>query len=744
MATNVPKFASFRPKPQAAPEPPKEAPGRRAASGKSTRKEKSRERRKSPVQERQETRTIAKDEPSSKLYFSDRRGDADVLRYGALNRYDLPAYRRFGYGYVLGLSSDQKIDRAQSSDTKIYITPAKRQRQERLLTRKNVPKDDARALRFIKRSTTLAGTNDDFIPISDPSRRTSDEDGEDDGKSPHPDYRDLEMKRTSDQPVDEDTRYDLDEPGDTQAGREVRIKHSELVRKTRETPGDIQAWLGFIGHQEAMMLIDSPTTELSDAARRQLADVRIPIYEEALKKLQGDPENSVLLYEGLLQEARRSWSETKLSAKWKDVLAKHPRSTRLWFIYLDYIQSNFAPFKYEMCRSTFLGCLKAIQDDKSGATIETTLHVFLRMTAMIQSAGYQELALAIWQALLEYHVMAPGNTEASIDDLVAFEEFWEGEAPRIGEVGANGRRKPCTESSTSTTTLLQKGASDSVFEDFRKRETDCINKLRYPGRTSDEAGEDDAFHTIFFADIEEYLGIIPAGTSISLLVEAFLCFCRLPPLPQSAVHQSPWWRDPFLSQAVRQTGSLYDLPGSSSGMLQKIAKYSTCGLESIQMTSDILFKERFILSGTRIQASFMRRLLKLVTTSHPSEEVLGEYLLAFEFRHFPSDAFKTAKQLLKARPTSQRLYNAYGIMESQRGKTEKANQVFSMAMSVGDGSLNMYDSLGLLSSWVWEALNSADQGEALWRLVSPYGRLPPKEDMDVRYSVLVVFAHNIR
>jgi hypothetical protein len=158
MATNVPKFASFRPKLQAAPEPPKEAPERQAASGKSTRKEKSRERRKSPVQERQETRTIAKDEPSSKLYFSDRRGDADVLRYGALNRYDLPAYRRFGYGYVLGLSSDQKIDRAQSSDTKIYITPAKRQRQERLLTRKNVPKDDARALRFIKGSTTLATT----------------------------------------------------------------------------------------------------------------------------------------------------------------------------------------------------------------------------------------------------------------------------------------------------------------------------------------------------------------------------------------------------------------------------------------------------------------------------------------------------------------------------------------------------------------------------------------------------------
>jgi hypothetical protein len=737
MAANIPKFASFRPKPKAAPELPNEAPERQARLVKSTKKEKPHERKRSP---NRDAAVIKKDETASNLYFSDRRGDVEVLRYGTLNRYDLPAYRRYGYGYVLGLSSDQKIDRAQSSDTKIYITPTRRQRQERLLTQRNVLKDGSRTLRFIKGRSSQTAIDDDFIPVSGTSRKTTENDGEDDEMSSHLDYRDLEMKYKSDQPVDEDTRYDLDESEQTDAGRQVRMKNSELVRKTREAPEDIQAWLSFIDHQESMMLIDSPTAELTDAARRQLTDVRIPIYEEALKKIQSNSGDQIVLHEGLLQEAKRSWSEAKLSAKWKDVLAKHPESSRLWFMYLDYVQSNFARFKYESCRAAFLECLKAIQGDKNGSTIETTLHVFLRMTVMIQGAGYQELALAIWQALLELRVMEPESTEANSNDVLAFEEFWEGEAPRLGEVGANGWKKLGAESSTETNTLLLKDAADSVFEDFRRRETDCIDKLRYPGRTSDEAGEDDAFHTVFFTDIQEYLVTIPAGTSVSLLVEAFLCFCGLPPLPQRAAHQSAWWKDPFLSHAVRQPGSLYSLPGDSSGMLQKIEKYSACGLESVQVTSDLLFKQRFLLSGSRIRASFMRRLLKSIVTSHPSEDILGEYLLAFEFRHFPSEALKTGKQLLKARPTSQRLYNAYGIMESQRGESEKANRVFSMAMSMGKTRLlNTYESLTLLSSWVWEALNNTDQGEALWRLVSSPGQLPPKQVMEVRYSVLVVF-----
>jgi hypothetical protein len=736
MAANVPKFASFRPKPKVSPEVPQEPPKRETASSKSKKKEIPYEKRKSPAAEKPKPE---RDEASSKLYFSDRRGDSEVLRYGSLNRYDVPMYRRFGYGYVLGLGTSQKIDRAQSSDNKVYITPATRQRQERLLTQKNVTKEGSRTLRFIKGGGTQTDIDSDFISISNVGRKHAYNDTDEDEALSHPDYRDLEMKREPNQPVDEETRYDSEEPEQTDTGRRIRMKNSELVRRTREVPGDIHGWLSFIEHQEAMMLLDSANTELTNSARRQLADVRIPIYEEAMKKVPNDSSNHITLYEGLFREAKRSWSDAKLSTTWKVALEKFPQSTKLWFMYLDFIQSNFAKFKYELCRTAFLECLAAMQAQASSVAIETTLHVFLRMTVMIQGAGYQELALAIWQALLEYHVTQPTNPNTDhTDSLREFGEFWESEAPRVGEVGANGWRKLGADDRTSDAAILQsKHTSDHIFEDFRKREIDSIDKLRWPGRTSDEAGEDDAFHTIFYTDIEEYLSLVPTGVPGSLILEAFLCFCGLPAPPQSAIYQKPWWNDPFLSHAAPSSISSDHAQRGLDSFVQKMERFSFCGLSSIQMTSDLLFKHSFPLDGARISAEFMRRLLKLVAVNSPTDETLGEYLLAFELRHFPSDAFKTAKQLLKARPTSQRLYNAYGLMEAHRGNVEKANQVFSMAISMSANLPGTYDSLTLLNSWVWEALHSADQVEALWRLVSPSGQLPLSKDPKVSCFVTV-------
>jgi hypothetical protein len=81
----------------------------------------------------------------------------------------------------------------------------------------------------------------------------------------------------------------------------------------------------------------------------------------------------------------------------------------------------------------------------------------------------------------------------------------------------------------------------------------------------------------------------------------------------------------------------------------------------------------------------------------------------------------SAKRLLKARPASQRLYNAYALAESCRGNATKADQVFSMALSMCSGSsitLSTSDNLRLFSSWCWEVLRRGDTTEALWRLSS--------------------------
>jgi hypothetical protein len=753
MTSNIPKFTSFRPKPKPATEPPKDEPRKPEIPS----KEKARNnRRSSPRTERdrrqdsapsksysrddkprkersrdgrrdQSSRTEHDREPNSALpksCFSDRRGDPGVLKYGSLNRYEIPAYRRHGYGCILGLSADRKIDRENSTEKQICTVSKSRKRQERLLTKKHASRESSRSLRLIKTDQSGADIDRDFISLSRTRKRkraddTADEDSGDE-HAPELDYRGIKDTRTSAEPVDPDTHYESDTQ-DMSASREVTKRNSELVRMTREQPQNLQAWKDLVDHQEAMMKLDRSASELSTSDKQLLADVRISTYEEALRKTVDNQTAQIELYLGLMHEARRHWDETKLANKWQDVLAKHPHSTPLWLKYLDFFQSSFSRFKYEDCKRAFLRCIKGLQTS-SEIQVEDTLHIFIRLTSMIHEAGYQELALALWQSILHYNfLLSPADSNSLQSDLKRrLMEFWESELPRIGELGS-GDLSP----SPDPAFVDMSNISGNTFEKFESREAEHMNQLRYPGRSSDELGEDDPFHIIFLSDLEEYLQIISSEFPRTLLIQAFLCFCRLPPLPQAAGPREQWWSDPLLQRrAVRSS----DRRDGTTGFSHTLGKYSNVSLQSCRMTSELLIKQDFSLEDVRLDAAFVRRLLKTLATDASTDETVGEYLLAFELKHFPGDAPKTAKNLLKTRPTSLRLYNAYGLVESGRGNSARADQVFSIALSMqkGEHALSTSESLELFSCWIWEAMQKGDSNEALWRLTSPQGRLPAR------------------
>ena len=717
MSSNVPKFASFRPKPKVEPEPPKE-PQQHEKVGKSS-KEKAPGRRRSPSPDRSTREQKSnKDRP----YFSDRRGDPDVFRYGTMNRYDIPPYRRFGHGFILGLSANQKIDRAESTDKKIVVTPATRRRQERLLTDKRANKSRGRALRLVKTGEGDTSLDQDFVLLSSRAKRRRDEsEDEDDQVEMEADYRRIDGPKSS-EPVDPDTQYESDP--ELVIDTEITRKNSQLARQTKEHPTDVQGWLALIKHQEAMLKLERPSAELTASDKAHLADVRISTYEEALKKIGLDKNSQLRLYQGLLKEAERAWDGAKLAGKWKDVLAKHPQSVDLWMMYLDFVQSRFTSFKYEECRAIFFKCVESLRANKADISSEQSLHLLLRLTAMAHDAGYQELGLAVWQALFEHNLMRPESGA----DIQAFEEFWESEVPRIGETGAKGWRHGSTDDPPppGPSSLQEREASDANFESFRERECEATSVLRHPGRASDDVAEDDAFHTIFFSDIEPYLAIVTPETPATLMIEAFLCFCMLPPLAHRIPQQRAWWTDPFLQ---RHWHSATPDTDESHDFTKAVKRYSNYSAKSFQMTTELLFEQHFSLDGIKLDADFIRCLLKILSSDPSSEEIVGEYLLAFESKHFPSEAFKTAKRLLKARPSSLRLYNAYGLVESRLGNSSKADQVFSMALSMqkGDDLLSAPWSLELFSNWVWEALRRGDHEEASWRLVSPEGKLPNAE-----------------
>ena len=171
--------------------------------------------------------------------------------------------------------------------------------------------------------------------------------------------------------------------------------------------------------------------------------------------------------------------------------------------------------------------------------------------------------------------------------------------------------------------------------------------------------------------------------------------------------------------------------------------FSNCPIRSFRMTSDMLLKQNFSLEQIRLGPDFVDRLIRLLAFDPASDDIIGEYLLAFDVCHFPFIAYTTAKQLLKTRPSCLLLYNAYGLAESYRGNSVKAGQVLSMALSIRqEGSvLSAPEGLKLFQSWVWESLHRSEPKEALWRLVSTDGqisrRLTQEQDTSPNEDLLV-------
>lgn len=727
MAPNIPKFSSFRPKPKEPEQKPSPVERHKHAetSDKEKRKEREREGERQPKHVPEpSTRHHVPAKSSSTVYFTDRRGDRDIVRYGCLDRYKTPPYRRYGCGYVLGLSRDYRIDREESNDRRIVLSGPRSRRPERLLASKRVATDPETRLRFVKPVAELpSDTAADFIELagSRKRKRADDFDPED------ADYRTIEGPKDRQNPDDSDLEYESESEGE-QPQSEVTRKNSELIQRTRTRPEDIEAWLQLAQHQEAMMTLGRASPELNALDRRNLAEIRISIYEQALHHVYDDQDGVIQLYLGLMTEASRTWNEEKVAIKWQDILEKFPSCSRLWLNYLDFVQGAVATFKYERCRQAYHRCLKTLQASPDKGYPDAFLHILTRLTAMIKDSGYQEFSLAIWQAVLQLHLLpleAVGESNVTDEILQKFEEFWESEVPRLGEAGAKGWHLFKSESSVPpdpvVVALASSDPSAPIFKDFSRRETDHMLKLSCPGRTLDDTGEDDPFHLVFFSDIEQYLRILPPYMSGSTLLDAFLCFAGMPPLPELGSNRRPWRSDPFLRSRKLLTHPHSSADKAFKQTLNALVE-TTSGFETtIGLLLDYCFPHSSQFTAPHL--GVVRQVLDMSTLDEAIGEAAGEYLLAFEHVYFPADAVKTAKRLIKGRPASRRLYRAYGLVEARRGNHSKAEQVFSAALSIRNSGLPTPapEDVELVTCLVWQTLSQGDNVKAMWHMTSLSG-----------------------
>ncbi|KAF2497167.1 DUF1740-domain-containing protein [Lophium mytilinum] len=797
----APKFASFRPKP-AVPaskssqvdtnEKPHKDNKERDGDGHS-KSHGGRRRRSSPSKERKskqgdrelDTRRhnhgIIKDqapvsvaahsrEDETEYYIVDRKGDPANVAFGRVHRYNVPLFRRYGYGRVFGLPKNQRIDLEATTEQAISIRiDDNRGRPERQWALKYKPSKEPRVLRLIRPDAEDKRLNSSLDYISMKSNKKRKRGSESPGL-PHEDtvdYRSIEgQAKASAHPADSDLEYQSDQSNQDHAGsanseEEIRLKNAALSSHTKEAPRDLQAWLKLIDHQQDMVLLGRPypSREPSASERRNIADIRISIYTQALREIRVK-QDRVQLVIGLMNEGKHYWESKQLARRWQETLNEYPDSVELWTNYLDFAQTNFVDFKYENCRGTFRTCLEMLAKARDATPVggpswttlvEIQVYVLLRLASLAKEAGYHEHGVAIWQALLEHHMFRPSKNQGTVDPsglLSSFEEFWESEVSRIGEVDAKGWNKfdalqtPVPESVVlSFRTIVP---SLRVFDDFSVLEDEHMAALRLPGRTADDCGDDDPFHLILFSDIQEFLSLLPDNFPHDALIEAFLCFWHLPPLSfESTSERQYWWQDSFLrDEAIetspRERSSLpaNDEPQTTGGFSISLRAFSDFSMKSLQMTTGSLFEDAFQQKYHLTDLGFIRRALKQLAATSADDRV-AEYYLAFEQQHFPDTARKSAKQLLKKRPTSLRLWNVYALIEARTGATETSDFVFCTALekvkSLPD--VAQRDNILLWHTWIWEALDHGDVASAAHRVTS-IGNEKPTARPGANFDVL--------
>ncbi|KAL4973597.1 NRDE-2, necessary for RNA interference-domain-containing protein [Aspergillus desertorum] len=784
----IPRFASFKPRP-APPDNdrPSEAPSRERVESEVKSRHKSRHRSKHTSQDRH--RSLSRDrrgdrrdsrhprkaisrrdeervreptppsrevvgEPAkdpSDIYVVDRKGD------------NVPHYYRIGRGRVLGLPSNYRIDRETIGENEIVVrseatrVESSKTRSKRLLSR--VEKSRPRLLRV--RPTSFVNdpitSSKDFVPLSESRRRQDDGnvgglEAEDEkygyrsihGKLKPEEYlpSDLEPLTDSELSNEEAARQDPD--------WDIKQRNAELSRGVEERPTDVDAWLRLIDHQETVLRGSSKqSSSLTSAEQKSLADIKISLYEKALKKVGQGPGRDHLLI-GLLEEGTKLWDTNKVLAQWHSILKANSQYINLWVRYLDFRQTEFLNFTHGQCLSTFVECLRLNKTSPDGPEqTRVQMYLFLRLTLFLREAGYTEQAIGLWQGVLEMAFFRPQGVDVHMvtdEVLSAFSNFWDSEVARIGEPGAKGWKNSNAALFDPKIFVPQcRLNSRSMFASWTACERERMLIAQLPARSLDEP-EDDPYRVVLASDLSEFLPLVSQPGSTSELVEGFLYFSHLPPITtvNNCRTTGRWMGDSFLRNDISAASyaNLNDwFPTADtkpwSGMTPTIFPhqyflhdYATYFADSatwffsfntwLKATSD---------PACSVARDWARRTLRLLVDVNPWNEELAEYTVAVEFACNVKEAKKYAKSLLKKRSSSLRLYNAYALMERRGGNHAAADHVWATAISMSKSFSNAQrvDGILLWHSWIWELLEARNIAHAAHLLVSM-----PQNNIDLK------------
>ncbi|KAL4875044.1 NRDE-2, necessary for RNA interference-domain-containing protein [Aspergillus karnatakaensis] len=703
----------------------------------------------------------SKEGPSD--YVVDRKGDKYNLIYGTIHRYSVPNYYRIGRGRVLGLPPSYRIDRETIGENEIVVrsdtqrTDSVKTRSKRLLSKSD--KLPPRLLRV--RPTSFAKdpikSSEDFVPLRVSSRA---QDGEALGASDSEDdkygYRSIHGKLKPDEGLASDLEFvsDTDLSGEEgirqDPDSEIKQRNVELSRNVDQHPTNVDAWMRLIHHQETVLRgSEKQSMSLTSAEHNSLADIKLSLYEKALKKV-GKGLGLDRLLIGRLEEGSKMWDAQKLLDQWQSTLKSNSHYISLWMKYLDFRQTEFLNFTHERCLGTFAECLRL--NKRSADSPEKTqvqMYIFLRLTVFLREAGYAEQAIALWQGILELTFFPPQGLDINTNEdevLTLFADFWDSEVPRIGDLGAKGWKNGNSNLSEPKVFEPQSRLNTkSIFPSWANCERERLVNAQIPARSLDQP-EDDPYRVVLASDLRAFLPLVSLPNSTPDLVDSFLYFCQLPPISTTGNSRTTgyWMGDSFLRNDF--SAASYDdltdwLPAPSNTFEPGISsptafpgQYFVHGFDTYFADNETwFFSFKSWLRNTSelecgVVRDWVRRALRLLVEATSSED-LAEYAIAVEYACNAKEAKKYAKSLLKKRSSSLRLYNAFALMERRVGNHAAADHVWATAIPMrktfSDGE--RLDSLLLWHTWIWECLNAGNTAHAVHLFVSM-----PQNNVDLK------------
>jgi len=623
------------------------------------------------------------------LFVIDTKGDPLIRKYG-LDRSKVPAFRRYGGGRVLGTDGRLVIHYDGPQETFSLVFPGERGRslakdglrstgwQSRNPVRMRAPKHDA-----------AEEEPSDYISLEGPRKSKRQSESEDSSDDEQPVWRSIKGKATSGQIIKSDPDGDEGESSaedfdDTEGDNPLKWKSILLNRRVKEHPEDIGSWMELVDHQDYLMHAGGITDgRTADDTAHSFSEIKLSMLESALPYAT-DPKDRERVLHALMHEGSKIWTSKTAAKRWHDISEEELESFALWKTHLNFAMSDISSVEYDTVKQMLLDRLHRVVARSGLYTphdILQAIYVFLRVTRFIHDSGYQELAIAAWQALLELNLLRPNQRLGQAEALEAFEEFWESEVPRLGEAQSLGWKHfvefggeppaPAKAKQSIDPELSMDTYMWGVLERLQERQA------RMPARTLDDGTDDDPFRIVMFSDLRPLLFQIPATflpTVYEELIDSFLLFCGLPPAFDSSLWTTMAQGDQFLAAAGADIG-------------QKPAWEAKQGEEGAKVSPGLLFGGPSWfqhLDHARHQGDFdmswVQNTLKQLAHSGTAPR-LALYYLGVCFAREPETIRKPAKALLKKYPCEAELYDAYALAEYANGDEDVAIKVLSSATS---------------------------------------------------------------